>query len=1822
MQRELAERVLDEVRQDILTYALRQSVNLSPWFAANQNRLRVLAQMIERVAVGTSGSAASQTAAQTLGILRQVLASRLPTEVAWLDRNQMLLSRLAEGMTERLRRPVESAAPMAESDMQPPDLRAPAERTAANIRALQILARGTAILPAEYPLLRQYSGWGGLSLQGLAGTLPADWLPESRALIHEYYTPTRVARAIAESLRPRLPGLLREDGTLAALEPSAGIGRFVEALSGPAFDAVRFYACEYSHVSGRLLAALRPDVDVYIGPFEKWVQAYAELQGELDLVVSNPPYGERGRALYLDPDKQYRERRAYAYQLRRSLDFLRPGGIGVYLIPAGFLSARGQEFVELRRNVLRRHHLMAAFRLPSETEDKKPLFPGALLVTDVLYFRARGGELPDVPEPDRYILEGHYFAQHPTHILGREVGRAEDEGENESAPTEKPRWGYQVRGDFERIPDCEERPLCRDCTLTPYLIARPKRPEVVLSDAVREALQLARRTSQYLAEVARGESDSLQRAVALHADLKAALLAWHAQPEEQKRPVIAMLSRVPELQPLFSAKTAAGLLPALETAPVYTPRFVGAADDIPGQAHFLYGQKRAMTLTELLAFHQSLGGPLDAEALRARLLASGFCVEAAQVIPERDYYTGALWERYDRAKAAAERGDPQAAVQTARLLQAIAPATFAEIHAEPRLGWLPLSVLRDYCNHVLRKFAHDDARYQFERRGSLLTLEGVDYADLAHATKPLQQLLGYLNHDMTYFRPKTEGNEDLESKRQALAQQYRDEFLTWIEDQPAHQAALTDAFNRLFRGWVPPTYAQDSLEIARWNPQYPLYPFQNAGVRRLHANHGGGLFFDPGLGKTRTILATLALARQDGWARRAVVVVPNSVVWNWLAEIERVLPDFRVVIVGSKKKVVTRGARKGLIESETDTPRERADKWQRFKAGLYDVAFVTYSVLGRTRMRLESLLPLIRENAAIQRELGFQQRSLEMRLRQLEQKRRRGKLTQKQAEELEHLTQRYSGKALSERRAAIQREKEEAFAERILALPENQEYDPGIHWEDLGIDWIAFDESHMGKNLWTVGAREGGEPRFLGAPQEGSDIAWQMFFRAYLVRKNAGGSGVHLADATPAKNSPLEFLSLLSFLDDHIWTWLGIADPEQYLTQYLRIEPRLIQDTNLEPAEKPCVVGFQNLDQLREVLFRYGEFRTAKEVGLKIPEPKVIRIEVDMNAAQEAKYQKYLSEYQQAISSTRSNPDSRFRALGLLQRMALVAVHAELDDGPPGSSPTTVARESPAGGSAGAQEPNRRRTRIEANEEDEGDEDPADEDDLDDETEGRRSRPKKVGWTYATAHLATDYASPKLDKIAEIIAERKDCGHIVFLENVPAHYWLRARLIAVGIAAERIAVLNGETAQNTLSRQRIAEGFTADPALYDVVIANRIAYEGLNLQTLTCAIYHGDLPCEPATLQQRNGRGQRQGNRYEVIHIYYVLSKRSMDMARFQLIHGKREWMAALLESAASETNNPAAQADLSPEDWLMYLSRDPELTTRLLEAKKAKQREEDQNRQCKMAWATVRAIAIRQREVQTSADLFARTRLTDEIGKLLDELNAVDPEVWPWKFIAPHVANNPALSFAPTHEGAIWQGGRYRRLSAQGETLDAVEFGRVIYTPRLGIGYRAGGALMWEELSAEVAQQKWSYTRPSEWQQPWPPLEEELGQALRHFLGQLRQEGVWVYKDARFDLATDSFLEALWAFAGPDIVTALSESRTAYQLRVPVVSTEGLGLGSGASVRQAPRILPFTEAGYQELLRLARDSSLKWSEVDSIAEWWWGRHIPRNLLAEREPAQ
>src|SRR5262249_34193333 len=148
--------------------------------------------------------------------------------------------------------------------------------------------------------------------------------------------------------------------------------------------------------------------------------------------------------------------------LRRSLDLLAPGGLGVYLIPAGFLSGTGEGYPELRKTVLLRHHLACAYRLPGE------IFPGAHNPAfDLVFFRARPGRLKEPDAADARILQGHYYDEFPQNVLGQIV---RDYGRYKTTA---------VVGEFTRLPNLVERPICAACAHIPVEPPRPPRNERV-----------------------------------------------------------------------------------------------------------------------------------------------------------------------------------------------------------------------------------------------------------------------------------------------------------------------------------------------------------------------------------------------------------------------------------------------------------------------------------------------------------------------------------------------------------------------------------------------------------------------------------------------------------------------------------------------------------------------------------------------------------------------------------------------------------------------------------------------------------------------------------------------------------------------------------------------------------------------------------------------------------------------------------------------------------------------------------------------------------------------------------------------------------------------------------------------------------------------------------------------------------------------------------------------------------------------------------------------------------------------------------------------
>ena len=1486
----------------------------------------------------------------------------------------------------------------------PPELMNKTQRTEANLAAMRVLSKGkdpSKLNQRELAKISRYSGWGGLEIKKVGEQKwPAGVeRPSKRGLINEYYTPTTISSEIARVVAGLISSLPKNlEGRVTALEPSAGIGRFLEATAALPLD---WHAVELMKLSHDILEARFQQAKTYNMSFEEFVADHlAPIDKKVGLMLANPPYGPRS-GIHKDLDRvaEYSEgpagKQAAPYFFRRTLDVLAPGGVGMLLVPYGIMLQKTNKkgLLKMREEVLKRHHLMGAFRLPTD------IFPGASLPTDLLFFRARKIVLSEVLPSDLDLLEGKYFQQNRDHILGDEEGKPQD------GKTSQDSGGrYKVVGEFIGLPDTKWRPMVdgkgkarvaaparqksRVERVASSMINEDDTDDVEstdLSPSTKEAIALGRRIGLYLALLTSEDAEDAKYRNAAHRELRDDLLKWVQENGIPKGHlgVSAQNKYRKSVQMFVNAFDDDGRLTSLnDPPPPWEPKFKEEKTPLGVLRHLW---KSTLKPVEITAFARQVASLLRVtkasaeEGIRkyATAISEEFAIDPdpktgrLYYVHNDNYYSGSLWGRFDRASATMSKPMNPAVLdgeafkniirlQVEDLEIAIDPAEIEEIDASPTMGWVPIEVINAWVRKVLQIPNYPQAAKDFKleriKSTPMLSLKGVEYHQIADALKEvgkgaekgdkgwltgalrreLKLIVGWCNGDSGLFIFKSEkdrkGNVIVSAaeKRDIWIKAARESFTKFLDDESnsQHADAVQASYNRAWRGYVEPTYSEDKLYIRGWSSEKTPHGYQNAAARRMLANNGGTLALDVGLGKTLTGLAVMGRAMQEGRAKRPIIVVPNSLALKWRRDILDVYPHLNVGLIGAKLYKAKRGKNKGKLVAKTDSSDERGQKWQDFIAGKFDVMVCTYTSMARQRMDVQALMSFVEQKTAIMSEVAAQ--------------------TRKDAQK--------GKKGVSERDEAVLEQKLELWITDQLAIPKAWSYDTGVTWQQIQCDFLLVDEGQNFKNLYFP-------PRPIQFMGDGtpSKRAWQLSMRSLDVRQRGGFVGV--LSATPAKNSPLEFYNIMELVNPEFFAQYGICHPWQFIDRYIKVEPVLVPTPDGRIESRDACVGFKNTHELRQVMGRYAEFKTADEIkGFKLPEVKTVTIDdIEMNVEQRELHSWYAMKYRTAAQS--ANPN----LLGYLVRMMLTTVHPAMGRGRP------VLDEDGA---------------------------PVFDDD---------NKPMVTAYDWDTAEEVVDYASPKFLKLADMVKARKDCGHIVFVENVAAHRWIAWTLRDAGIPEDRITFLNGSFAKEISKRQQIADEFNGNADFgiepkYDVIICNQVAYEGVDLQTRTCAIHHMDIPWEPATLQQRNGRGVRQGNKLTDIGVYYYIHPGTVEAVKLGKIDGKRSWLIDLVKSQDRETNNPlAGQADDGGTDLALLtviFDGDEKKARAVYEKNKARASVPQDEKKAREAAKKYNALAKRAKAAHVMRKTKPRrsAKIREQIQASLDELALLPDHVWPWK--------------------------------------------------------------------------------------------------------------------------------------------------------------------------------------------------------------------------------
>jgi len=183
--------------------------------------------------------------------------------------------------------------------------------------------------------------------------------------------------------------------------------------------------------------------------------------------------------------------------------------------------------------------------------------------------------------------------------------------------------------------------------------------------------------------------------------------------------------------------------------------------------------------------------------------------------------------------------------------------------------------------------------------------------------------------------------------------------------------------------------------------------------------------------------------------------------------------------------------------------------------------------------------------------------------------------------------------------------------------------------------------------------------------------------------------------------------------------------------------------------------------------------------------------------------------------------------------------------------------------------------------------------------------------------------SPKLEEMVKTaVAGSADGGQVIFCDHVDMHEKIAAAFVAAGVPRNQIGIINGEATPGSAARQSVSDKFNSGK--FRFVIGNTPTMgEGVNLQMGTTDIHHLDLLWEPASMQQRDGRGLRQGNTNEAVRIHTYLAKGSFDGYRYQTIAAKKDWQD-MLWNGGDRVENLAREGAFSRIDELIMLSADP----------------------------------------------------------------------------------------------------------------------------------------------------------------------------------------------------------------------------------------------------------------------------------------------------------
>jgi N12 class adenine-specific DNA methylase len=1306
------------------------------------------------------------------------------------------------------------------------------------------------------------------------------------------------------------------------LEPSMGIGNFYGLMPKDLKVTSELTGIELDETTAEMAKMLYPDTNVQQMGYEKSKTA----DGFYDLVIGNWPFAAESPA-----DRRYNKHRLtlHDYFFVKALDQVRDGGFVIGITSSGTMDKIGKV---ARRQMEKRGTLVAAYRMPMGAFKK---YAGTSVVADILVFQKHDGKnkaehhapwMESVPMKDargnevkatdgRVIKVNEYWGHKPENVLGNmTVGHGTTQGREGMIVERKNGYEGVLNALSERIPadimtkrnktdniqyisnNTEERQNSITTTKDGGLYVVRGERLAKLDDAhkysVKSAKETSKRESQIKALV--GIRNKYGQLLDAERGGKSSAENLRKELNRQYQNFVLNHGSINESfalkifdkanDPLFPAMAALENNTGNKKKPIYKPSLIfkestqRAKKSIKNPSvsdAFVLARNDSARTVDVDAIAKMANTTPD--AVKKELFEKDALFETpAGTFEVKDIYlSGNIREKLSDAEDAQERNglDMKRNIES---LKKVMPADIPYFSIETNLGatWIPANVYQQFIgetanlppeitktiklkpsiNGWIVKFDNASSIDSRDETRTLWSTPGAPFTRIVRAAFTGQSITikarDEHGNDYTDIAASAKANEKVEAFREALQD--------WIWKDVDRRVSLEKHYNEIMNAWATPEYdgsflSFDGMMLKMGEEEFNLRKHQVDAIWRGVANGRGLYAHEVGTGKTYTMGGIAIESRRYGLAKKPLILGHNANSASVASDIQEMYPGAKILYIDNL------------------TPKTIDQKLYQIANDDWDAIVLPHSLLSRLtlsretldRLAAEEIEALEAEAIASAEEDGFDIAGIlddEDALRKV-----RGASTAK-----ELVKQRNKIIANIERQA-------------MAASKEN-----AVLFEQLGIDMIIIDEAHEFKKP-PISTRM----KVKGLNTQTSDKAIALNFLTGYVKELNSGKGVHIFTGTPITNTLNEIYNHMRYTMSDEMEKADVLSWDAWFNTFASVESDVERTTKGDYESVSRLSGFHNVSELRRFAGQYMDIVFADDMPEFVPretksgkslhdkditekeKDELLNGRVDTGKVVGRPYKKLLNEVAEM------SPEQRNILAEIVERSNSFA-----------NASGKERREIMLSGD------NRNPVIIETDAAKAGFDPRLYDKDLSDHPDNKINRcVTNVIGHYAEHELASQviFMEKGYSDTAKRSAGKNDAGEKMTrtVDVFNAAKDLKDKLIAKGILAEEIALVTGKVSKK--KRKEIADKVNSGEIRVVVGLTATLG-TGVNMQENLRAMHHLDAPWMPGELEQRNGRGHRQGNRWNTVYEYRYITD-NIDARRWQVLAKKQKMITDFLKA-------------------------------------------------------------------------------------------------------------------------------------------------------------------------------------------------------------------------------------------------------------------------------------------------------------------------------------